>query len=198
MNISSTLNSELVRIFAAILLPGAILVLSAMGLVSVWTYGSLKEALLAFDPLLQLAAVWQVPAGLTLFTLVVAGGVFAESLGSWFEDLVSTRCLKKKYTDYESVWNQYLTLAFEHDPVGQKYIRYLILHLKFELNMGTALFLGTVSLGWLDRCDAAFNIPCAIYTATILLAAFLFYDSCSTAKLLHKVRSQLVEKYGIH
>jgi hypothetical protein len=63
------------------------------------------------------------------------------------------------------------------------------------LNMGTALALGAVSLGWLDCCDSAFRVPGAIYAATLLLAVFLFYDSCSTAKVLHEVRSQLVEKH---
>ena len=195
MNLSSTLNSEIIRIFATILLPGVLTLLSLAMLFCAFHFPNNAAMLDWLSENAETVGKHSTVLTVFFFILAVGGGILAETIGARFEYHICDWRANKSCDNFSDVWNKYLTLKFEHDPIGQKYLRYLHLHLKFELNFAAAVLLVAISVGFMDWNFKDTSVHWLFYTVCGVGAAALLWESVSSSINLHNVRKQLVEKY---
>jgi len=124
----------------------------------------------------------------------IAFGFIVESTGSYIEAYVIDRWRPDR-VELAKIWAKYLALSWEHEPVGQRYLRRLLITFKFELNMLTAtLFsiIGVVALWARDilHCEAASWTLLGLAS----FAALLFFWSYQSSVVLAKVRKILTNR----
>lgn len=125
-----------------------------------------------------------------------------ENFGSWIEVQCYDRRQKKIHKDYKLIWDQYLQLSFENEPIGQRYLRNVLFRMKFELSMAVALLFMVGGFCIYDSVYAILLHPLviifAIYIIPIGLAIYLiFVEGWSGSKILHDTRKLLVDKYFV-
>lgn len=130
----------------------------------------------------------------------VTTGLFLENAGAMIEVHVHDCRLKGKYKDFDDCWRQFLQLSYEHEPVGHRYLRNLLMRMKFELSMGCALV--SLSIGVMlydlshvimgDIIERKIIFHSGLWLGAIYL---IFFESYKSANLLATTRKLLVEKY---
>jgi hypothetical protein len=69
----------------------------------------------------------------------LTAGLIAEDMGARLERAFDNRlCNVHGYERHLEEWYDYLCVAFEREPVGHRYLRSIVLRLKFELGMTIA------------------------------------------------------------
>ena len=128
--------------------------------------------------------------------LWIATGFVVDSAGSYVEVYGIDR-RRMDHTELIDTWWRYLRIAWKTEPVGQHYLRRMLVSFKFELNMSVAaaasipgaVFLGVRGLiGW-----------GAVTLAAILLAlsaALLLSMARASAGVLADIRQHLVLGVG--
>lgn len=178
-DIFAAFGSEVFRPMMTILLPGLVAI-------STLLVGLFQR----FDTLQHLADTKRLETGLAVFFIALACGEIVEDFGSRIESRFDDR-LKEKCDHFKADWYDYLSLSFEHDPVGRGYIRSLVIRLKFEF--GLALGLCGCALGlWFTLLPTYWRLgltaPCA------LLAYFLYREAEDTHELLAEVRHEMLRR----
>jgi hypothetical protein len=135
-------------------------------------------------------------AALIAIVVSLATGFLVESLGSFVEVLLIDKRRPNHQEHLESWW-RYLRIAWVREPIGQRYLRRLLVTFKFELNMFVAtcfLIPGFVLL------VIAGSISCVIGSSgafAALLSALLFYFlACTSSDVLANVRTSLLKGVG--
>jgi hypothetical protein len=124
--------------------------------------------------------------------VVLTFGLITEDLGARLEEQFDERLKREPdYTQHEEQWYEYLRIAFEKEPVGHRYLKTLVLRLKFELGMAVASFLfagGALYLQTLWRWR--------FVTLGVALLALLFFacEAKSSNRTLSKLRRELLKK----
>jgi hypothetical protein len=138
-------------------------------------------------------------AVLMLLLASLTVGFIIEALGGWAEVLLDKQMVKR-FPEHLNEWRHYLTLAYKSDaePIGQSYLREVLLHLKFELSLGIAAVLalgGSIPLGIQSNVGCPWMV--LVVGGQLALAAYLlFYEAPASAKILHDTRHDLLEAYG--
>lgn len=125
---------------------------------------------------------------------VLAAGLILESLGAYWESHVIDPRMAKRYSEFFQDWYNYLRLAYEHEPVGQRYLRTVHLHLKFELAMWPGLVVCATGINWLNYNTGMFSAAgiWGVTLAILLFAAYFAHESFNSARVLAKVRFALL------
>ena len=105
--------------------------------------------------------------GLILALTSIAMGLLMEDIGSrmesrWFDKHLTG---KSGFSRHHEEWGRYLRLTFSTEPVGQRYLRTILLRFKFEVGTAVALLLSSPGLFltgltsrwaivWFPRCVA--------------------------------------------
>jgi hypothetical protein len=185
MDFTAPLKGEILRPVMTHLVPGATLV--APCALFVRHRGPEIFALVASQPVVAV----------TVLTLaMLAAGFVLEDVGTrvevrWDESLSSER------KDHRDIWNQYLLLAFKEEPIGQRYLRTVLLRMKFELHFAIGLLLSWPVWLWL-QIDRPYwsGWGFAMYSLiTFALAGYLIYEARTSARVLGDVRRELVNHY---
>jgi hypothetical protein len=95
-------------------------------------------------------------AGIIMFLIILTAG------------LISAYVTVKGFEGHFEEWYDYLRLAFAKEPIGHRYLRSLVLRMKFELAMTIASI--PFALG-----AFAIKMPCVSRTALVLIAAVGFF-----------------------
>ena len=175
------LGSGTLRAMILLVVPGAIAVLPWFGV-----------AYYSSDELKAFVDAHPSQAGSVLVILIMAAGMILTSLGSWIE-FVWDWCRNRKGGKHTEDWYAYLRLSYEHEPVGHRYIRDMVLSLRFELSATPALIAGpgVVFLGfWPGGGTSTYGI------LAFACAAYLLFESWSTNGALGTVREQLLNSSG--
>jgi hypothetical protein len=133
-------------------------------------------------------------------TAVLAAGLIIEDVGSFIEfrfcEALLKRKLKKKAppVDLDAQWNRYLRLKVQDELVGQRFLRTLLVRLKFELSMAPALAISLIGL-W--RIQALFSpLGCREATAVSILGLFLIgyllYEAYRSVETLWETREEII------
>ena len=120
-------------------------------------------------------------------------GFVVESVGSYVEVYL----IDRRRSDSEQLlrdWWQYLQIAWDREPIGQRYLRRLVVSFKFELNMSVALVLSlpgvaAVTAPWQGAPARGVGLILGLGTAALLL----FIAARGSADVLANIRRQLVE-----
>jgi hypothetical protein len=179
--ILSGFGSEVFRPLVTFVLPGA-----------VSTSSWVAACLLACGPIRKLADTNRVETLGILTLLVLLFGLICDDLGSRLE----SECLDARETDglsaakHEEIWYRYLRQAYRVEPVGHRYLRMLVLHLKFELSTGIAFALALPGIWWLP---VTFWWRILLTALAALIAPYLIFEGRSTHKVLRKLRYKMLD-----
>jgi hypothetical protein len=135
------------------------------------------------------------------FLLVLTGfvvGLLLENLGSLIEGEYFDKRLphkERKYQHHIEEWFLYLRQAFAVEPVGHRYLRRLVTHMKFELGMGLALPVFGAGL-FFTRLSAIPAILAAI--VSVSSGAYLvLYEARRSHESLSDVRRELLKGIAV-
>ena len=183
MNASEFLRNEVFRPLATIVIPGAIAALPWLWLVTH-----------RIDALHSLRSDQEIIAAFLIFLVCIAVGMILEDLGAEVESGIWDRILSKHDGKFEETWHRYLCIVHDPEPIGQRYLRTVLLRMKFEVGSGLGLFFGWIGLCLAQgRYDPIPRIDFAIISLVAVVgAAFLLYQSYRSAEMLGEVRRLLV------
>jgi hypothetical protein len=179
--ILSGFGSEVFRPLVTFFLPGAVAISS-------WVVACLW----ACDSIRKLADTNRVETLGILSLLVLFFGLICDDLGSrlessWLDTRVTDGLSAAKH---EENWYRYLRQAFTVEPVGHRYLRMLVLHLKFELGTGVAFILALPGIWWLP---VAYGWRFLLTTAFAVIVPYLILEGRSTHEVLRKLRHQMLD-----
>jgi hypothetical protein len=127
---------------------------------------------------------------------LIGTGFLIESLGSFVEYYCLDRLQAKTQEEREQLtkeWWSYLRTAWKVEPVGQRYLRRLLVTFKFELNLLVAC---VPCLGGLGALLAWNVVPGVVgyplMAFAFVLGCYLFFAAYTSAGLLRQVRSELL------
>ena len=127
----------------------------------------------------------------TAILIVLTCGLVAEDLGARLEQVFDQRL--KKTAGYErhfEEWFDYLRIAFDKEPVGHRYLKKLVLRLKFELGMTVA----SVAFAGGALClQAPWPWRIVIFCFALIPFAFFWWEAKSSNKLLSELRRELLK-----
>lgn len=128
-------------------------------------------------------------------------GIIFENIGSFIEVHLYDKRNSKNDPNYLRTWEEYLLLNYAgKEPIGHRYIRNILLRMKFELSFGCALIPMAIGLITLDYQHEIFQyciVKCLLFYL-IPLGTFIyliFWEGQSSSIVLAKTRKSLVEKY---
>jgi hypothetical protein len=125
-------------------------------------------------------------------------GQVCEDVGSDLEVRHCERCYpdENEREKREQEWWAYLRTAFQAEPVGQRYLRTLVLRLKFECNAPSGLVLGAFGLFFI--ADVSRYLTIGIAVIMLLFAYYLgWIEAPKTVRVLADVRRELLKHIRI-
>jgi hypothetical protein len=188
VNFFSAFTTEVFRPLVTLLVPGAV-ALSTWVVFITWRFPLVKD----------LMAEHSTESAVVLTLAVTFAGMVTEDFGSriesWMDSAYDRYATPKN--DHTRVWYDYLRCAFNADPIGRRYVRTLVLRLKFELGTACALAIAWIGLFWL--ADVGLT-PTTFYKLKwILLAGALWelFEAYGTHKVLRNLRIELLKPITI-
>jgi hypothetical protein len=179
--LTATFHSEVFRPVVTLIVPG-FYAISTICLSLLQHFPQLKQQIDAYPSV----------AALVFLLVVLTVGLITEEAGARIE-INFDRVLRKRagYENRFKEWFAYLRLAFEKEPVGHRYLRSLVLRLKFELGMTIAtvpFWLGTLTLfiSWFWRS--------LIIAISALLAVYLLFEARCSNETLSELRREMLMK----
>lgn len=133
---------------------------------------------------------------LVIFTTSVAAGLILEDFGSNIE-IVFDYFNKVNYPDHKDDWEKYLGLniPINTNSVAQRYLRTLLVRMKFELSFFGSFVVARLGLHQLNVLTAfTDNIPNFWFYNLIYfgLLFFILHEAHSSSKLLIKTRKIII------
>ncbi len=179
--IFSAFGSEVFRPLATIVIPGAMAI-------STWFIVLLRR----FPSFRTLVDRNHTETSLLLALTSIAVGLLVEDIGSriesrWFDVHLTG---KPGFSGHDEDWNRYLRLTFSLEPVGQRYLRTILLRFKFEVGTATALLL---SCSGLFFTGLTFWWSLRWFSLCVALALGLLFEARSSHELLSEVRHEILE-----
>jgi hypothetical protein len=185
MDPTSTVRTDALPAIATLVIPGA--------------FGGIPYAWFILDSVPQLRIYLDAHDGIAALTAVlvaIAIGFTIESAGSYAE----VHLIDRRRADHNRMletWWRYLRIAWVKEPIGQQYLRRLLVTFKFELNMFVAaLFasLGVLLLAVTGRLQ--FTTGLGVLVGMIVAASLFFGAARGSANVLAEVRQRLVSGVG--
>lgn len=133
-----------------------------------------------------------VEGAVLLFLAALLVGLILEAVGALIETGIFDKRLPKEkgYESHDEDWYLYLRLAFKVEPVGNHYLKTLVLHLKFELDGALGLL---VAAPGLLPIEFPFWPKVIGISATVALAMYMLWESQNSHRALSKVRHELLK-----
>lgn len=124
--------------------------------------------------------------------IVLTCGLVTEDLGAHLENFFDKQLKKKAgYERHHEEWFEYLRIAFDKEPVGHRYLKKLVLRLKFELGMTVA---SVAFAGGALYLQALWRWRIGIFCFALIAFAFFWSEAKSSNKLLSELRRELLKK----
>lgn len=180
--IFSAFGSEVFRPLATIMIPGAMAI-------SAWFVGLLQQ----FPSIYLLTSANHAEASVILVLASIAAGLMVEDIGSRIESRYFDKRIasKSEFCRHSDEWCDYLRLAFKIEPVGQRYLRTIVLRFKFEL--GTAVALVSSAFG-LFLTRLAFHTALMWFACLIAISFYLLLvEARSSHRLLSRIRHEILK-----
>jgi hypothetical protein len=183
LDIAGATKSEVFRPIATIAIPGAIAVAPYVIIVQHYIPRVLefwKEHDTAFSAI--------------VVACVLAAGLLLEDLGAILESQVLDRLLDKRHPGHRDNWDRYLQLRIKDEFVGQRYLRTMVTHLKFELAMLPSILCLWVGLLWVEVLHDVWK-GCGFLLLSLFLLAvsvYLAVESYFSARTLGSTRKLLL------
>lgn len=137
---------------------------------------------------------------LVIIFLSLIAGLILENIGGRIEVKCLDKRNKQKDENYEEIWNKFLMLTYDNnEPIGQRYLRNILLRMKFELSTAIAIVPMIIGLIFMNCYSSIFNNGIAfiliILVIPILFIIYLLYEAVSSSRVLATTRKLLVEEF---
>ncbi len=184
-DLSSFFGSEVFRPTVTLLIPGFIASVAFLEMIQRYINDNVKVSLG-----LETHSLW-----FAYLLLFIAAGLIVEGFGSFIESKFYDVWIKKSYNiKHLEQWNQYLRLAFGVEPVGHRYLRTIVLRMKFELGLCVSILISAVSCLCLKvSAKEILWSDGGCFLVLLCVVAYLFLEGYSSAKLLSDVRAELLK-----
>jgi len=126
---------------------------------------------------------------------VIALGFILEDIGSRIEAGIIDPALRHEFPSLSLTWERYLQLQIGDEYIGQRYLRGVVLRMKFELSLAPALLVCGMGLMWLAalRTDMSGAHVGALASFLFLMAFGAVTEAESSARILARTRELLVD-----
>lgn len=184
MDLASALKTEILRPLTTLIIPGALAVSPYVALL--WIHHPALARFADSHPTLS---------GTLLLLLTVAAGHLLEDAGSALERRWDAWRERGNPDHREARWLPYLQLRIPEDRVGQRYLRTLLVRMKFELSLFWALLVFLPGF-WMVRMQVGFwstGLTAAFTGSILLLMAWVARESYLSCASLDEVRGLLLE-----
>ena len=184
-NFFSAFTSEVFRPIATLLIPGAIGI-SSWFIALLWKFGALRK----------IVADNHTETSLVVLLAMIFAGLLFEDFGSHYESWLDNRANDVNKLHIQQ-WYDYLKTAFRADPIGRRYLRTLVLRLKFELGVAFAMASAALGILWLALLGLdCKTVACAEFVCVFFLAIVLF-EANQTHQVPGRTRAKLLEEIRI-
>jgi hypothetical protein len=185
MDPTSTVRTDAIPAIATVIAPGAIASSPYL-----WAALSSAEQIRGFLDRHEAVAV-----AAAIVAWVVAG-FSVESLGSYVEVHWIDRA-RSDHKELLETWWRYLRIAWNKEPIGQHYVRRLLVTFKFELNMFVATLATIPGVLALSFMHGISELATAFTIIGLLFAASLAFKAAKdSAQVLADVRTKLLLGVG--
>jgi hypothetical protein len=184
-NLFSAFTSEVFRPLVTLLIPGAIAI-STWFIALLWQFPVLRKTV--YDN--------HAETGFALAFAMTFAGMVLEDLGTRVEKRLDDK-RNDKTGNHNANWFAYLRTAFVTDPIGRRYIRTLVLRLKFELGAGFAMVFAALGILWLWYLGLSYQAALINLGICGAFAIWLFMEACSTHKTLADNHANLLGEIRI-
>jgi hypothetical protein len=186
MDFAAPLKNEVFRPIMTLVVPGA---------TAVAPYALLVRH---YEPAISDSLTRHPSIGYTVLAIAaLAAGFVIEDIASGFEDLVIDQWLECKKKGHRDTWKKYLALALPTNPIGQRYLRRVLLRMQFELHFAVALIAAWVGWARLQAVDSPWSrgsfVAFSIFSLAVVV--FLLIEAFQSAGVLSDVRQNLVGHY---
>ena len=185
MDLGAPFRSEVFRPLVTLVIPGTVAIAPYVLLLRA-RYGAVRQ-------------FWNDHTSTSVAVLGLAAvtiGLILEGVGAQIESRWDRR-LTANDKSHDENWWRYLRLTLPLEPIGQRYLRTVTLAMKFEFAMAVALIVALAGTIWLNEA-APFVSRGGMFgtgVGVLLLTGYLLYESWCSAKVLGRVRKELVEEF---
>lgn len=178
-DLTEAFKSDVFRLLVIYVLPGGLLVYPCY------------RVLLELHPIIAGYMPGNTASRIAVLTaLATVAGMFLEDLGSLLErgfDWVRQECGE----DVNGEWGKYLKCAFKAEPVGQRYIRTIVLRMKFELSMTSVMFVLLIGSCLVTLPQELVPLTCKLRTSMLVVGLFCAFQAYLSTGVLHNTRERL-------
>lgn len=150
-----------------------------------------------YQPFRDLIARNHTETALCLLLVMLLVGIVIEDLGihieSWFDQFAE----RSSNGEHMRNWYDYLRTAYVADPVGRRYIRTVVLRLKFEFGVSLATTLAAVGILWLIWLGVSCRLLLPFLAISVVFAGFELFEAYTTHKLLAATRKEMLKEIKI-
>ena len=180
MDFVNVLKNELFRPVATLIVPGSL--------------AFFPYALLIANINPGVVSVWEGHNGVvvTMFLMVaLALGMVIENIGSLIEILIDGVL----GDEHINRWREYLGLRVQDEIIGQRYLRTLVLRLKFELSALVAIPISYLGFLLLNQVSGYWSFFSMIIAAICVFVGmiYLVYETYKSSKALDSTRKVIIE-----
>jgi hypothetical protein len=178
----SAFQTDVFRPIVTLIIPGA-LATTTWFIALLWAFPTVKDLTLRNTT----------EASLILVLVMLAIGLICENIGSLVEDKLDGIANRSTQGRFMLIWNAYLRTAFVADPVGRRYLRTLVIRLKFELGMLAGLFIADLGLIWLGRVGLTLKMFWWLLGGSIPLMFYFAWEAKGTHSRLAQTREEVIK-----
>ena len=141
-----------------------------------------------FDPVVQFGSAHPAAFTLAVTVIVLLAGALLEEFGQRLE------LLWDRFIETPN-WVPYLKLRLKDEIIAQRYLRRVVVRMKFELSMVFAVPLLATGLAWLNSLHSLWSAYAFGWTAVVLIGLFIYlsWESWESAGLLHRTRQIIID-----
>lgn len=182
MDPTTAVRTDTLPAIATLIVPGAVATSGYLWLALSFASSEFLTFLDAHEAITAIGAV----------LIWIAAGFAIESLGSYVE----VYCIDGRRDDHKAMietWWKYLTIAWSIEPVGQKYLRRMLVIFKFELNGFIAALLAAPSpIFLLQAGEVSWTTAATVFVVLAAVSTLLFLAAKGSANVLADTRACLV------
>jgi hypothetical protein len=183
MDIEKAANREVFRPLVSIFIPGAVAITPYL--------------IVAQHRVPGIDAFWKDHDGVFVTLIIasaIAAGLAMEDIGASIEFYLVDAILTRKRPKHRDDWKEYLQLKIKDEYIGQRYIRDLVIRLKFELSMSPALIICWLGLIWVQCIYSTWTACGFLVLSSFLIgvSGIMFLQACLTGMALSDTRALLL------
>ena len=126
---------------------------------------------------------------------VLSAGLILDNFGSSIESGWWDRLLQRRYPNHLNDWHRYLKLRINDEIIAHRYLKTILMRMKFELSMAPALLIFWIGLSWLNWIYGIWLVRGFVFITILIFAGVLYFlrSSYTSARVLSRLRAAILD-----